>query len=358
MFIKKSLLIILLACGFVVLVQAEPTPVTAVNVEVKPLVVTLEALGNLESRATPTVAAEVNGKIIKIGADEGETVKKGQLLAELDAEIYLIEQEKAKAALQRLDAVIKNQQRTVKRFEDLVAQQSSAQSELDRVKTEWASLLAERAGEEAQLKEINYRLAKTRILSPIEGAVQQRMVSVGDYAAPGMPLFQLVDAAQLRARLFFPETLAIRLQTGLPVQLNRLVAPEDTVTAAISRWRPMLQSGTRALEVLVNFTNPNNWRPGYSARGVAVLETKENALMVPEICIVQRPAGLVVYKLENDRAVQQIVETGQKENGWVEILSGLQVNDRIAANGAGFLSDGASVVIRAAANETPKEDSP
>lgn len=332
-----------------VTVPTQAIPITVTMATTSTLEVTITALGELESPEKPMVAAEIAGKILKLTVDEGDAVAQGQPLAELDKEAYQIQLEQANAELQRLTALISNQQVTVKRFQDLLKQRSVAQNELDKAQTDLAISQAQVVGAQAKIKEVHYYLTKSQIVSPVNGIVQQRLVSRGDYVNPGARLFQIVVTDNLRARLFLPETVATQAHLGSPVRLSLghgEEKTEPTITATISRLRPMLESTNRALEVLVDFPNDQHWKPGYSAKGIIVLEQRQNAVLIPETSLVRRPAGEVVYLINEDHAKQRVVQTGLRKGDLIEILTGLKAGEKIVMDGAGFLSDGAKINLR------------
>jgi membrane fusion protein, multidrug efflux system len=328
------------------LTQENAFPVTLTQARIHDLTVALTVPGSLESLAQPQIAAEISGRIIHLHVDEGAQVKRGQTLAELDAEPYHLALQQAQADQARLNAQIKNQKRTLARVRDLLKQNSSAQSEVDKAATELAVLEAELTGAQARSAEARYRVSKNTLTSPITGAVQQRFVSEGDYVNTGTLLFQLVALTPLRARLYFPETLANQLNLGSEVTLQLATHTAAPINATISALRPMLNPANRGLEALVEFPNPGTWKPGASVNAQVILETRKNSIMIPEIALVRRPAGTVVYRVVNGKAQAHIVETGLRDNGLIEIRAGLGVGEEIVLDGAGFLSDGTAVIVK------------
>lgn len=186
-------------------------PVTLARTQVRTLLITARVTGELQSLADPTVAAEIDGRILSIQADEGQGVHAGQLLALLETEVYAITVEQAEADTDRLQALLKNHTRTVRRLQGLLQKQSTAQSELDTAETELTAARAELSAAKARVKDARYQLARTKIGSPIDGVVQQRQVSVGDYVKKGDPLFQIVATDPLRGRLYFPSRICRKL---------------------------------------------------------------------------------------------------------------------------------------------------
>jgi len=320
-------------------------PVSVVQTITRTLEIKVTAPGDLESLADPVIAAEADGRVIEVLAKEGDRVDTHQSLATLDPEPYEIALESAQADVARIEALISNQQLTVLRLQDLMRKQSSAQSELDKAKAELAAGRAELTAARAHVRDARYRLAKAGLKSPVTGLVQVRHISPGDYVKIGDPTFQIVAVDTLSARLYFPEALASRVQAGLPVEL-RAGGDSRTVMAAISRLLPALDPSNRSLAVMVDFKNDYGWRPGLSVTARVTLEARENTVMTPVQSVVRRPAGAVVYRIENGRALAQAVELGQTDGDWIEIVSGLAADTRVAVDGAGFLTDGVPVEIR------------
>lgn len=153
-------------------------------------------------------------------------------------------------------------------------------------------------------------------------------------------------------RLPFPENVATRLKRGQTVTLNNFSQPEQTVRGQIQDIRPALTATTISREVIVAVPPTRGWQPQGSVRGEVVLDVRRNAVIVPEQAVVLRPAGTVVYIVEGEdedvKVKQQVIKTGIIRNGLVEVTDGLKGNEKVAADGAAQLSDGAKVRVREA----------
>jgi RND family efflux transporter MFP subunit len=321
-------------------------PIVTTIAKAQPVEVIEQSLGRLEAPRIPDVAAETTGQIRSIAVDAGDRVQQGAVLAVLDDEAQRLAVESVQATVARLQVLLENQERTVGRFEQLSKEQSVAQSMLDDAVAQARALRAQVAEASAKAREAQRALTKTRVESPIDGMVQRKHVSVGDFVTPGQPLFEVVAFEQLRAYLPFPETLAKRIAPGQPVLLGLPTREDEPVDARVTEIRPVVGTGTSAIEAIVAFRNPGNWMPGASVRGRVVIERREQSVVVPEVSVIQRPAGDVIYAVENDRAREHRVVTGVRRDGWVEVLAGLEPGVTIATDGAGFLTDGAPVRTR------------
>ena len=321
------------------------TPVTVTRAVTRDLEIWESSVGQLQARTAPTVAAEVGGRIVAIRADVGDRVKKGQPLVGLEKADFRLEQQAAEADVQRLQALIHAQRLKVERLRKLVRNKSSSQSALDDADAQLGALQAQLLSSRVRLQQARRNIEKTDIVSPVDGRVDERFVSVGDYVKTGTPLLHVTSLKRLRVRLPFPESLGGKLRVGLPSRLVSPVAPEVQVQGLISEIRPVITVANRAIEVIVDLDNPGPWDPGASVTGQVRVEQRNGALMVPEISLVQRPAGEVVYLLDGDRVRQREVRTGLRQEGEVEIVAGLEAGTEVVVDGAGFLTDGARVDV-------------
>ena len=159
-------------------------------------------------------------------------------------------------------------------------------------------------------------------------------------------------ARRFYIRLPFPLDIVRRLKIGHPVNLTNFDDGNKT-SGVIREIRPALSTLTQTVEVIVEVRNPGGWRPAGSVRGEVTLDVHRNALVVPEQAIVLRPAGAVLYVVENGAAHARTVKTGIDREGVIEILEGVKVGETVAVDGAALLSDGAKVGVRA---NTPTPD--
>ncbi len=319
------------------------TPVTVTEVIRISMTSATIVRGEIESPNTPHIAAKVSAEIISIKLDEGMQVQSGQLLAELDDEAFRIAEESASADIQRMQVLIDGQKRKLKRNKGLSSKNLISESTLDDIVTSLKKFEAELVSARTRLKVARYQLSHARILSSMEGVIQERTLSVGDYVKPGDPLFQIVSTDSLRARLYFPETLVDSVDLGMQVELTQ---GNRTVSGKVYRIRPMLEEGNRALHALVKFDSPDGWKPGSSVVARIILDEHGQAVAVPEKALVRRPAGVVVYLVEDQQVREQAVTTGLRQDQYIEITSGLSPGDVVVQEGAGWLSEGSRIIVQ------------
>lgn len=344
-----ALVLLLSACskqGEVVKV-ASPPSVSVITAEQISMEVREESIGSLEGMMDPTVAAEVSGRVLKVLVRQGQHVKKGQEIALLNPIDYQLQRREAVSEVARLEALLENQKRSVERNARLVERNFISQIVLDDVKTQEIALHRQLEGAKSRLASIEHNQSKTRLLSPVNGTVESRLVAEGDYVKVGDPLFQIISNQRLRAHLPFPESIASSIRPGLEVRLNTPTSSVEIVSR-IRELKPAIGVGNRAIDVLADVEDQPGWHAGASVSGVVVLGVRENVVMVPEQSVVLRPAGEVVYAVNQnqEQAYQRVVRTGLRQDGMVEIIDGIQAGEQIVLDGAAFLTDGARISVQ------------
>lgn len=321
------------------------TIVSTARVMTSTIEITEPSVGALESIFKPDVSAEVEGRIIAAHTQAGQRVNVGQLLVELDTEDYSIAERAAKAEAAQLAVLVSNQRRTVDRYSKLLDDKLISIDRFDEAKAQLDALEEQLNAAREQLKQKQRGLTKTRVISPYTGIVDAELASIGDFVKVGDPLLRITKIDKLRARLPLPETLAPRISRGLVVKLVSPLDPDTIVESEIMEIRPIVGTSNRAIDVLTIVDNPGKWQPGASVTGTIVLEKRANAITVPLASLVLRPAGKVVYVVNDNIARQRVVTTGEYVDGRVEIISGLSGDEIVVVDGAGYLTDGAPVTI-------------
>lgn len=329
-----------------------PTLITTTQVSARSLEVIENTLGTLESLIDPTIGAEVPGRVIKVLTHAGQRVQKGDTMALIDPSDLALAVRSDTAELQRLKSLLEQQERLVKRQKDLVGKGFVSQNAVDDAVAQRDALRAQLAAAQARADSGRSNQGKARVVAPIDGDVETQIVATGDYVKVGDPLFKMVSRRRLRAILPFPETAATRIRRGQEVRITSPQSPGSVVTGKVEDIRPMVSSGSRAMDVIVRFDNEGGLLAGGTVSGTVVIARREDAVLVPEQSVVLRPAGTVVYAVADGKAAQRIVSAGTRKDGMVEITKGLSGGETLALDGAGFLSDGAPVSIKQSAEQT------
>lgn len=310
----------------------------------------LQTVGQVHSQSVPTLAAEVEGRITMVVADTGDSIEQGQLLAETDTSTLLLQQQAAQAGLERLSVHIANGERRVDRFQTLSSRNLSSQTQVDDANEQLAAYRADYKAAVAQLAIVEDSLAKSRIIAPVSGVIQHRYISTGDFVKRGAALFEITRPELLQAWLPYPETVALKIRVGQPAKIYSPLTPGEFVLGSITQLQPSVGAGSRAVMAIVDLEDPGNLRPKATLSGKVLIETRQQAVMVPVISVVRRPAGELVYVINGDKAEARLVKTGHHEAGLIEITSGLKGGELVAVDGAAFLTGGARIEITGPVN--------
>jgi RND family efflux transporter MFP subunit len=339
---------------------ALPTLITITQAKPGSLELVERTLGTIEAVNDPKISAEVAGKIVRIAVRAGESVKKGQLLAQIDPTDLGHQAQSDQSEIARLQALLSQQEKLVSRQNELVQKNFISKNALDDVTAQRDALKNQlaSANSRAAISQNNHQ--KARIVAPFDGVIEEKIASNGDYVKVGDPLFRLISNRQLRAHLPFPEHTAAKIKPGMLVRLSSPLSPESEINGVVEDIRPSITESSRAIDVITRLDNPGFLKGGGSINASVITGTLDNAIQVPEQSVVLRPAGKVVYLVNEGKVTQQVVETGSKQRGLVEIRQGLKGGETIALDGAGFLSNNAAIAIKenktkAAADNKPVE---
>jgi len=218
--------------------QARAVLIAAVPAQARTLEVYEEVVGSLENAIDPKIGAEVAGRVTRVVGFTGMKVKRGDLLAEIDAQDFEIQSRADAAEVKRLQALLENQERIVARQQKLVAQGFISQNALDEALAQRTVLREQISAARARAESTGRSLGKTRVLAPIDGEIESQVIASGDYVKVGDPLFTLVGMSRMRAHLLFPESATNRVRPGLKVRLESPAAPGKTVETRIDEIKP------------------------------------------------------------------------------------------------------------------------
>ena len=302
-------------------------------------------MGLIYSKSSPSLAVEVSGRVVKIIADVGDEVKAGDILAKIDSEKYNLQFSQAKAEIARLSALLVNKELDLQRAEKLFKDNLVSEEMMDRTKADFNALKEQMNAADAQLRNANRLIEETNIKAPIESEVAIKHIDAGDYVQPGMVVYELVDTKNLKVDLSFPEYLSPKLKKGLEVRITSPTNPDEIVISKIKDIKPNIDSRNKSLTTIIDFENPGTWLPGASSRATVVFSKFENAIIVPQISVVRRSIGEVIYVVKGDSVKETPVKTGLRKEGYIQILEGITLNDEIVKDGAGFLADSSIIEI-------------
>lgn len=289
------------------------------------------------------VGPEVGGyRVAAVNVDVGDKVKQGQELVRLRDELLTAELASKRANVQQALATLENATAAYRRAQSLGATGALSQQDLDKLKSEELSARARVDVAQADLDTTELRMKYTRVTAPDDGVVSVRNVAVGQIAQVGGEMLRIIRKGRVEWRAEIPESRLREIKIGQAVKLT--TADGAQLEGKVRTVSPTIESATRAGLVYVDIASPDA-RAGMFARGDIVLDRSAVA-MLPLASVVVQDGYSYVFVLDADNRVQRRrIETGTVKDNMIEIVSGVQPEDRVVHKGAGFLKDGDRVNV-------------
>jgi membrane fusion protein (multidrug efflux system) len=324
----------------------EERPVEVVEVIPKQVSYTLSAVGSLKTPENVIISPKKAGIIDKILVKEGDQVKKGQILVQLDDVDAKLQVERAEAGVKQAVAAVETNRNIVPRYQKLYESQVIPQQTLDelilRFKVDEAKLdLAK-----AELNVARQNLLDHRITSPIEGVVNLKIASLGEHVnvAPKDEILSIVQMDPLELEFYVPENWAGKIRLGSMVQYTVKAFSEEKFSASLQFISPTSDPSTRNVKMKAMAKNPHyRLKPGFFAEVSIQTGSNPNALVIPESALFSQEGRYFVFAVQDRVAHRKEVETGHRFEGKVEILKGIQKGEQVVTVGQEQLSDGTKV---------------
>jgi membrane fusion protein (multidrug efflux system) len=306
------------------------TQVVLFEVKQSEIIESLEALGSARAAESVILTVSVTEKVSKITFKQGQLVKKGQVLLTLANDEELAQFNVAKIELAE-------QKREYKRIESLVKQKSISGSELDRLQSSIDTARARIAQAEATLRD---RVIK----APFDGLLGLRNVSVGALLTPGDQITTLDSVANLEMDFDLAEIYLPRISVGQTINALSVAYPELMFRGEIVTLDSRVNPNTRSIKVRAKIQNKDALlRPGMSLT-LDLIDQQRVTKMLPEESVFMRANKHLVYKVSPEMIVsEQAIEIGIRQNGQVEVLSGLEVGNKIVLQGLLKVKTGSKV---------------
>ena len=312
--------------------QTPPVPVRVAEAKTRSVFRGVETVGTLMPDTEVVVSAEVSGPLARVLAEEGDRVKRGDVLA-------VVEETEYRLRLREAEAAYAQSQAELARKETLFREAIISQQQYDDVKARFALAKARR-------DLARERLRKTQILAPIAGRVKARKVSAGEYVRPGTPLFVLIRTHPLKLVATVPEKEAARIRKGQRVRLQVDIHPGRVFKGHVSLVAPHVDETTRTLRIEARVPNPRGeLKAGLFARAMILFEAQDPALLVPAVAVRQEDGTQRVFVVDGDTVRKVRVRVGKRFGADLEILQGLRPGDRVVVAGHQELADGTHVRI-------------
>lgn len=307
-----------------------PVPVQTVKARTGPITETLEAVGTALANEAITVTTKTAGIVAKVSFTEGQAVRSGQVLVELDGREANAELEAARAAV-----VIARQ--NYDRAAKLLGTQAVSQARMDELSSQLSAVQARVKVQEARVQDL-------RIVAPFGGKIGIRRVSIGAFVPPGAVVTTLDDVETIKLNFLVPETVLVHLKPGAVVKARSEAFVNREFTGAVRTIDTRIDTTTRSVEARAELPNVDGaLKPGLFMTVTLSLARRENAVIVPEEALIPVGSRQFVFIVKAGKALRTEVQVGQRIPGEVEILSGVSLGDDIVTAGIQKIRDGSIV---------------
>ncbi len=333
-----------------------PTPVVVVPAATGDIDVTVNALGTVTSPATVTIKSQISGYLVNVAYREGQAVKKGDLLADIDDRPYKLALQNAEGVLARDQAMLRSAELELDRYQDLAKTNAIPRQQLDqqvaKVEQDKANIMATILSDQAQVEIQKRNIGYCHVVAPVNGRVGLRLVDPGNYVTPGDDTGLVVITQLQPATVIFPVA-----ENDLPRITARINAAKTLPVIALDRSGAkklgdgqlnQINTTPGVVELRAEFANADEALfPNQFVNVRLLVDTLKGVTVVPQAAIRRSASGAFVYRLNKDQTVTALkVKLGPSSGEQVVIEEGLSPGDRVVIDGADTLHDGAKVVPR------------
>lgn len=335
-----------------------PTPVHVVTASRSDLKVHLKAIGTVTPLNTVTVRPRVGGPLVSVKFKEGQTVKAGELLAEIDPAPYQVKLQQAEGALQETRAQLKNAQDDLSLYERLVTNNSIARQQYDKQKALVEQLQGALKSQAAQVEDARLQLSYTRITAPIAGRTGLRNLDVGNLvnANDSNGLVTITQTQPIAVVFTIPENQLI------PVRQAFAAATANNQHLAVEAWdrseQNLLANGelttldnqidtaTGTLRLKAQFANADDGLfPNQFINARLHLQTLDGAVTIPADAVQYGSKGTYVYLIDDGKAQMRPIKLGALEADRIAVLEGLNEGEQVVLEGIDRLWPGKDVKV-------------
>ena len=307
-------------------------PVEVARVARGELTARYAATAALQAERESKLVAEVPGTVLELLVEEGDVVRKGQVLARLDADRSRLQLREAEADLQR-------RKNDVERGEKLLARRLIAANSHDQTTSDYAVRRAE-----VDLARVS--VGKSEIRAPYAGTVTRRWVKRGQLLAANAPVFDIADFSELRADLRVPERDAVNLAAGQPVAFKVDALGAREFSARVERVAPVVDRESGTVNVTVRVPNDDLvLRPGLFTRMDIAFLHLDDAVLLPKAAVLGSRDAAMTWVVNDGKAVRTPVRLGHDSGAHVQVLHGVDAGADVVVTGQSALNDGALVEV-------------
>ena len=327
-------------------------PVIEGRVQQKDVPIYLDGLGTVQAYNTVTIHVRVDGELKKVAFVEGQDVRAGDLLAQIDPDPYRTALEQAEAKKLQDEAQLANARLDLKRYADLYQQKIATQQTYDTQKALVDQFVATVQTDEAAIDSAKVQLNYTTVVSPLDGRIGIRLIDQGNivHAADTNGLVVITQLKPISLIFTLPEQTLSQIQKQGPTTAISVVAVDRDNSTVLGQGTlavidNQIDTSTGQIRLKANFPNDNLWLwPGQFVNARLLLSTRHNGLVVPASVVQRGPDGAYAFVVKDDNTVEvRPVKVAQIEQAEALIDDGLKANERVVVDGQYKLQVGSHV---------------
>lgn len=321
----------------------------------------LTASGYVVARRKAAVASKGTGRLVFLGVEEGDKVKKGQVIARLEDDDVIASRDRARQNFRLAEADLYEAKKNLERMRILVKQEMIAQSEYDLAEARYKRVVAIIEAARFAVKEAEVAVDNTRIIAPFDGTVLKKNADVGEIVAPlagaassKAAVVTIADMSSLEVDADVSEANITRVASEQNCEITLDAYPQHRYPGYVSNIVPTADRAKATVMVKIKFKEYDQrvlpemgakitfLAPGSSAEGANV----KPLLTIPAAAVASRDGRQIVYQIQEDRAVEVPVTTGRKVGGLIEVTGGLKEGDKVISKADGQITAGAKVALK------------
>jgi multidrug efflux system membrane fusion protein len=348
--------------------QAPPQSVGAATIAAGDIRVIVNALGTVTPIATVTVQTQINGQFLEVGFTEGQMVKKGDFLAQIDPRPYQLLQAQYEGQLAHDQGLLAQSQIDLARYQKLAEQNSIARQQYE----DQVYIVQQNQGtvklDQAQIDQQKLNVIYCRIVSPVTGRIGLRLVDPGNYIQTTNSTGIAVVTQMQPITVIFPipeddlPDVQPQLNAGTPLEVFAYdrANVKQLATGRVMALDSQIDTTTGTVKVRAQFDNADNALfPNQFVNAQLLVKTLHDVVTVPTAAIQRGAPGTYVYVINQDNTVSvRPIKIGPTDGPMAAVESGLSLGDRVVIDGTDRLRDGARVIVPGARSATPATGNP
>jgi RND family efflux transporter MFP subunit len=312
--------------------EAKSVSVTVASVGFQNLSENLSMIGTFAPARELKLLSEVQGKVIRVGVEEGDRVKQGQLIAQVDNELI-------RAELTAAEAAHEQARKNVTRFEALLKGNAATEAQVEDTR-----LALKNA--EARVAVLRKQLKNTTITAPISGTVVSRSFEQGSVLMPGAQLVEIIDISRLKLVINVPEKDIFKYKEGNKIGIRTDIYPGAELNGTVTMTGVKADAARNyPVQILVENKGKYPLRAGMYGRASGDNAVKDSVLAIPRTALTGSVKNPQVYVVQDGKATLKAVQTGVTTGSDIEVISGLSAGDQVVISGQINLEDGSPVTV-------------